>query len=416
MLLIGLLSGAIVGVLVDYLLGFVLPKNPTRRHVFAVVTVIVVFGIIATKTPPNFDNSFTSTRPPIDEGMKSILATMEARDVELLNAIATVQFLSQNENDIYAPTATALAQQREELESARQSLMVQQPELVDIPNTPTPLPASSINFPSNPGLGSVYVRPDDGMIMAFVPGGTFLMGSTEDDPVAESNEIPQHVVTVNGFWLDKTEVTNTQYIGFLNAQNKSLSDMASWIELDSEFNRISHNNGVFEALASFADYPVVEVSWAGANEYCRWIDARLPTEEEWEYAARGTDQRLYPWGNNFDGMKLNFCDVNCPRDWRNSAFNDGYAMTAPVGSFPTGQSWVGILDLAGNVAEWTANGLYAYEENDDQNPLFLEGGFHKVVRGGSWTNTNRFTRVTNRTYPSPNEQSEFVGFRCAATP
>ncbi|MEZ4645455.1 MAG: SUMF1/EgtB/PvdO family nonheme iron enzyme [Chloroflexota bacterium] len=128
-------------------------------------------------------------------------------------------------------------------------------------------------------------------------------------------------------------------------------------------------------------------------------------------------------GNDFNGENLNFCDINCSRDYKNEIFNDGFAMTSPVASFPNGQSWVGIYDMAGNVSEWTANGIYSYNPEADwseQGFVSVETdpnpGYQKVVRGGSWNNTSRFARTAHRAFPAPEEQSEFVGFRCAISP
>jgi formylglycine-generating enzyme required for sulfatase activity len=109
-----------------------------------------------------------------------------------------------------------------------------------------------------------------------------------------------------------------------------------------------------------SNHPVVCVDWHGAKAYCEWAGGRLPTEAEWEKAARGPDGQKYPWGDELDGSLANFCDTNCPDDWKNEGYNDGYGLTAPVGSYPGGASFYGVHDLGGNVWEWTGSEYKPY--------------------------------------------------------
>lgn len=347
------------------------------------------------------------------------LGTIEAQQATIIAGLSASQAVGRIEDGTPNVEATEAVQQFIELDATRSALVAEVSNSVQ----PTRLSTSTINFPTAVGLNSTFLRDGDEMKMLFVPGGSYLMGAAEGDPNAEAFETPQHRVTVNGFWLDETEVTNTQYAQFLNTADIASAMVSTWIELDADYSQIGFHNGRYEARPETTTTPVVGVTWYGADTYCRWAGGRLPTEEEWEYAARGPESLIYPWGNSFIGSSLNFCDINCPRDWRNNDHDDGYSLTAPVGSYPSGQSWMGALDLAGNVAEWTANGLYAYNANANWLDLGFtsiadnpDQGFHKTVRGGSWANTFKWTRSTYRAYPAPEETSEFIGFRCVASP
>jgi formylglycine-generating enzyme required for sulfatase activity len=275
--------------------------------------------------------------------------------------------------------------------------------------------------------------------MVHVPGGTFVMGSTDKEVEAVlrlcnesreacqhswfTNEQPAHKVSLDGFWIDRTEVTNAQFATFLNTQSAEAEDDArAWggllLELDSEHCLIEWEDDGFRPKEGYANYPVVKVSWYGAKAYCTWASAQLPTEAEREYAARGRDQAVYPWGDSLDGNRLNCCDVNCPfEDWRATMHDDGYAKTAPVGYYPDGMSWCGVLDMAGNVWEWGADryGEDYYAQSPTRNPQGPESGQFRVQRGGAWTASQRDTRSACRHQYPASWQDHAVGFRCATS-
>ena len=221
--------------------------------------------------------------------------------------------------------------------------------------------------------------------MVYVPAGEFLMGSTDDDPEAEDNEKPQHTVYLDAFWIDKTEVTNAQYRECVEAG--ACEEPGCWD--DDNFNT--------------PNQPVVCVSWHDAQDYAVWVGGRLPTEAEWERAARGTDGRTYPWGNGAP---------DCSR----ANYSDCENRIAPVGSFPAGASPYGALDMVGNVFEWCQSLLwpYPYQADDGREDLEAEG--HRVMRGGSWESSAQFVRCASRDWWYPGRWINYVGFRVARGP
>jgi formylglycine-generating enzyme required for sulfatase activity len=281
---------------------------------------------------------------------------------------------------------------------------------------------------SAPTLGDTHVRPTDNMVMVYAPAGQFKMGSDDADLYDAlqicntyrgtcqqewfANEQPVHAVTLDGLWVDQTEVTNAQFAAFLNAKGNQTQEGAPWLDLDSDYSLIEQHGDAFQPKDGYADYPVVQVSWHGAAAYCEWVGGRLPTEAEWEYAARGEQRTVYPWGNAFDGTRLNFCDVNCTEDWREAGYNDGHGIAAPVSSFPAGASWCGALNLSGNVWEWVADWYGDYPSESQINPIGPPAGEYGVLRGGSWNADQVDARTARRNYASPTLHSGDVGFRC----
>ena len=286
-----------------------------------------------------------------------------------------------------------------------------------VSEAPTPEPP-----PSGPGLGDAWTRLSDGAVMVYVPQGTFQMGS--DYFLADDDEQPVHTVALDAFWIDRTEVTAGQFALFLNERGSHRGTTGrEWLILVDEDCPIEREANEYRAKSDYANHPVIEVTWYGAAAYCEWADARLPTEAEWEFAARGPESLVYPWGDEYDGNRLNHCDYTCEEDYRSTYTNDGYARTAPVGSYLEGASWCGALDLAGNVREWVADWYDPryYEHSpavDPQGPSDDTGTGERVARGGGWQAENWYSRSAARLEwePDGGGVSGFwrpIGFRCA---
>jgi len=295
-----------------------------------------------------------------------------------------------------------------------------------LPPTVTPAPTSTaLPRTAVPTMVPVAVetqtRPQDGMVMVCVPAGEFLMGSAARASGANANEKPQHTVYLDTFWIDRTEVTVAQFRAFVQSSGYQTSAEKqgwayAWVESAKEWQKVNgadwqHPFG--PGSSAEEDHPVVQVSWVDAMAYCEWAGGSLPTEAQWEKAARGTDGRTYPWGNVFDGTWLNYCDARCESGDRD--FDDGYRYTAPVGSYPAGISPYGALDMAGNVWEWTADRYDEdyYADSPAQNPAGPESGQYRVLRGGSWNHDRSGMRAAYRLEGSPGDRVDNFGYRCA---
>lgn len=253
------------------------------------------------------------------------------------------------------------------------------------------------------------VAPGSHANMVQLPTGTFRMGSRD----GYADERPDHVESQNMFWLDVHEVTVGEYDKCVAAGECRRQKTIRQPDAEHKFDRFC-NYG----RKSREQHPMNCVDWYQARAYCRWVGKRLPTESEWEYAARGTDGRKYPWGNEAPSENLlNACGRECVilgaqvgKRWGSMyAADDGWDATSPVGSFPHDKSPFGVLDLAGNVAEWTDT-EYAKCYRDDCEPNSKE----RVIRGGAWNDTEqRDVRASYRNRDVPVLRASFVGFRCA---
>lgn len=238
-------------------------------------------------------------------------------------------------------------------------------------------------------------KPPEGMVK--IEEGETIIGSNELDKEGKAiqygnkkpwflNEHPEHKIIVKEFHIDKFEVTNKEYHEFVTAENHR--PPSYW------------ENGSFPQ--DKADHPVNMVSWFDAKQYCKWKKKRLPTESEWERAARGNDDKRFPWGNKFDLKKLNTMGI--------------HGGTTPVGTFAEGKSPYGIFDMSGNVQEWTLDSYKPYPENTYEDTDF--GERFKVVRGGGWGGIGHYAsevyvRAAYRNYAPPGGTYDDVGFRCA---
>jgi len=272
---------------------------------------------------------------------------------------------------------------------------------------------------------------DDGAEMVLVPAGEFWMGSSQNeadrfgDACKKSNdqpaqrceayaqrEMPRHRVRLAAFYIDRYETTNALFERFVRStDHRTLAERegkgrilvrrdGTWHFADVSGATWRTPNG--PSISAPPDHPVVQVAWSDADDYCRWAGKRLPSEAEWEKAARGTDERQYPWGQEWDAAKAN------------GAMSVG--TTTPVGSYPNGGSPYGVHDMAGNVLEWVADWFEEryYTRSPERSPLGPPAGSSRVARGGAWSNRWFYLRSTNRSYNIvPDHRSSYIGFRCA---
>ena len=243
---------------------------------------------------------------------------------------------------------------------------------------------------------SIIVWPNDSKEMVFIPGGTFIMGSDDGHP----NHQPKHRVSVADFYLDRWPVTNAEYKKFVDATGYTVPNYeVSWCDTRG-YNWDPHARMY---PAGKADHPVVLVTWADAMAYAAWAGKRLPTEAEWERAARGFKGRRYAWGDDF---AAEYC--NCKEA--------GLKETSPVGAFsPAGDTPEGVIDMVGNVWEWTNSLFYPFPYIPDDGRESRQAEGFRVLRGASWVNDASVANCLSR-LDGDFQFYNNVGFRCAVSP
>lgn len=255
-------------------------------------------------------------------------------------------------------------------------------------NTSTPAPTQTL-IPATPTLDPMTIFGKDGATLLYVPAGEYSMGSDN----TESDEAPFHTVFLDAFWIDKTEVTVRMYTLCVDAG-----------ACKEPTNKKSFSHPDYYGNVEFDNYPVIYVDWDMAKAYCEWADRRLPTEAEWEKAARGPAANDYPWGNTAPSADI----LN---------FDRNVGDVTNVGKYLDGKSAYGVLDMAGNVWEWV-NDWYDdtyYQDSDSMNPLGPDSDTlrYRVLRGSSWTDGSNVVRSSNRFKNYPYTSNYDIGFRCA---
>ncbi|HEY6081024.1 MAG TPA: bifunctional serine/threonine-protein kinase/formylglycine-generating enzyme family protein [Polyangiaceae bacterium] len=287
---------------------------------------------------------------------------------------------------------------------------------------PSALPAA-VAVPT-PSASAAALAPSCPENMVLIPAGQYFMGSDAKD--AFPNQKPSHNVTLDGFCIDLYEVTAKQY--------RDCSDVGKCRRATPEVewpNINASDKKVYSPLCTLADpakgeHPMNCLSWEMASTFCKNTDRRLPTEAEWEYATRGPDGRVYPWGDDAPtAQHLNACGSEClawakqnkvAQQFPGALYpaDDGYATTAPVGKFPAGRSRFGPYDVVGNVWEWVADWDGAYQASDQKNPSGPDSGQKRVIRGGAWNGSfPEWLHPAFRYAQDPKAQSHGIGFRCA---
>jgi eukaryotic-like serine/threonine-protein kinase len=275
----------------------------------------------------------------------------------------------------------------------------------------TPLPAAtSPPGPACTQIGPTWISPVDGVTLVCVPAGEFLMGATDNDPQAQDNEKPQHRVYLDAFWIDRIEVTNANFA-------KCMADGAC----RPEIYEVSASTYIPYAVhPDYQDFPALLYEAEAAAAYCQWASRRLPLEAEWEKAARGTEVRAYPWGNDLDCTKANYAECHPVAKGEDTprCGSTPHCRTSRVDDYPAGATFYGALNMAGNVWEWVAD-WYApdyYAHSPTRNPTGPQEGDFRVRRGGGSKSRTQELRVTTRASGTPQHYFDGqMGFRCAAS-
>jgi len=366
----GVLAWALVPALPDAVSSFLGAATPT---------------VTSTATKPSLPSATPATPPPTSSDTPGPTLTSTPRPTATPRAVTTVPTDAPTPTPPPSPTPTFTSIAASPMPTITPTL------------TPTATPTETPTVTPRPAV-------PEGMV--WIPGGPFLMGSSDEELAAVKKicgqsslrwpcpdfkeEQPQQKVEVGGFWLDQSEVTNRRFAGFVEATG---------YQTEAEKKGEAHDWRYY-FTAGKEDHPVVGVSWHDAVTYCAWLGRRLPTEAEWEKAARGTEARLWPWGDTWDSARLNSIE---------SGINGTDAAGARCGEL--GQSPYGLNDMAGNAWEWTADWWNWYQK--PHRPPEDNQGWGRVIRGGSWRKQGHETRAAFRGRADPGGYSDDIGFRCA---
>ncbi|MEW5987796.1 MAG: formylglycine-generating enzyme family protein [Chloroflexota bacterium] len=358
-----------------------------------------------------------------NDGAQETLIAIEEKQLEVQSQIGTAQSamviaqLGQSSGD----AATVIAGKILELSGTQQALAIQATKLAPAVSTslpiadptnlslrptavPVPLPTTTPFFQL---ANSHETSSRDGMVLLLIPAGEFLMGASNFDTNAKNREKPQHRIYLDNFWIDQTETTIDMFARFVDETNYETTAETNgfgYIWSDGKWQQVLGANWKYPSgkdIVTVVDMPVSQVSWHDAQAYCEWAGRRLPTEAEWEKAARGTDGRIYPWGDFIpDSTLLRFNQEHGP---------------ASVGSYPAGVSPYGALDIAGNLWEWVADWFDEnyYSISPAKNPTGPLSGEYHVLRGGGWNSSVENIRATNRDVSESQLYNHLLGFRCA---
>jgi len=382
-----------------------LKKDPRQRYTSTLELLqSLEVAFEGVKVTPDFEPKEKHVKPPRDEARppqkenpKQLPSTARLRGIAtviglsifvgvLLLANSRLGFLGGASN--LSPTVSSTGDNTISLPIATQTMIEESPAATGAPSATTfPVEAATTT-------DSVHLREIDsnGAVMVLVEAGEFQMGhSTGDLNFDPDDEDPLHTVYLDSYYIDKFEVTNALYQACVDAGGCEPPKYSYFFS--------NSPNRIYYGEPQYEQYPVVYVNWDMGKTYCEWRDARLPTEAEWEKAARGTEDRIYPWGSGLDCQNANY--QNC------------VDRTINVGSYEDGKSQYSVYDMAGNVWEWVED-WYAndyYVNSLPKNPSGPSFGLSRVLRGGSWTKYD--IRVSNRIGVAPSANTFDIGFRCA---
>jgi formylglycine-generating enzyme required for sulfatase activity len=425
---------------VEFSLGHFQPEVPSTEP-----TLFAQFGLPG-GTMEQLSHLLTLAESVGSRETSSLTWDLYSRDVEVPGVATIIVELALAEARSGA-CAIVLASLSEDHEMQREALLLPALEAlvpaVNVADTAQwrPKPTPTVPLAGGPTPIDTQVRSTDGMVMVLVPASEFEMGSDAiwrwsgslRDGTLNLHPFPdlrpQHTVFLDAFWIDQTEVTVGMFRTFVDAtgyvttaEREGYGHPYKPGPRGQEWPQVpgadwQHPRGPGSEAQD--GHPVVQVSWEDAADYCAWAGGGLPTEAQWEKACRGEDARLYPWGNEFDGRRMNFCSARCPvTRWASvPTIDDGHAYTSPVGSYPEGASPYGAMDMAGNVWEWTADryGDQYYASSPYENPQGPETGEKRVQHGGAWYETGSagwLTCLVRHATP-PRNRADDLGFRCA---